>query len=97
MALTALAVDVGMDFADQEAILVKLCVGLLGHADQRVATAVDSLHGVGGRVSAALGQLREGLAQLLLVSAEDRNIKRLKWEFWAKHLLDEDMQICKFV
>ena len=69
-----------MDLAHQEAVLVELGVGLLGHADQGVAAAVDALHGVGGRVRAGLGQLREGLPQLLLIAAEDGSTRRLQRE-----------------
>ena len=61
-----------MDFANQEATLVKFSISLLGDANQRVSTRAQTLHGVGGGVCAGgVGQLRRRL-QLLFIAVEDQ-------------------------
>lgn len=68
---TSLSVGIGVDFAHQEAALVKFPVGLLGDPDQRVPPGAQALHGVGGGVCPhAVAQLRRRL-QLLFVTLED--------------------------
>lgn len=60
-----------MDFADQEAALVELAVGLMGDAHQRVSSTPEPFHGVGGGVCSDVSQLRHGLPQLLFITEED--------------------------
>lgn len=70
---TSLSVRVGVDFANQEAALVKLPVGLLGDTNQRVSSRAQALHGVGGGVCPdGVRQLRHRL-QLLFITLEDHS------------------------
>ena len=66
---TSLPVGVGVDFANQEAALVQLAVGLMGDAHQRVSSSPEPFHGVGGGVCPDVSQLRHGLPQLLFIAA----------------------------
>lgn len=67
---TSLSIGVSVDFADQEATLVELAIGLLGGTSQWVSSAAQALHGVGGGVCSGVSQLRHGLPQLLLITAK---------------------------
>lgn len=68
MRRTFLAVRVGVDFADQEAILVQQRSGRFHAFRQGLPAAAHPLHGSGGvGVTQAVSQLGKGLPQLLLI------------------------------
>lgn len=63
-----------MDFANQEAALVKFTIDLLGDADQRVSSRAQTLHGVGGGVCPdSVAHLR---LHLLFIALEDHTERR---------------------
>lgn len=71
---TSLPVGVGVDFANQEAALVKFTIDLLGDADQRVPSRAQTLHGVGGGVCPdSVAHLR---LHLLFIALEDHTGKK---------------------
>lgn len=74
MRRTSLAVRVGVDFANQESVLVQQRSGRLRPVRQGLPAAAHPLHGSGGvGVAEAVPELGKGLPQLFFITANTTN------------------------